>query len=298
MFCRVPRVFILALAAAPLAALAQAVGTTTWGASVAAHTEFGADLDRGGDVDVFMGVIAVDGYRQFTPAFGAGVGLRYNYERWSFGAPNAFGGEPWDDIHRPSISVPLVWALSPEVSLGVTPSVAWSYEQGAGTGDALVAGAVLTASRRFSPDLRLGLGVGVFDDIEETKAFPFIVVDWRIDERWRVGNPFRAGPTGGAGVEVAYKHSDAWEFAGGAAWRSERFRLDDDGPAPGGVGETRGAPVFARASWLASRDVRLDFTAGVIVGGKLTLMDPQGHDLVAEDVDPAPFIGITLRTRL
>lgn len=289
---------IAALPLLPVHAQRAAPGSTLWSASASAYAEFDAGLDRGGSTDVTALLASGDVLHQWTPSLAAGVSLRYGYQRWSFdGDLPAFGTAPWDDVHRPSVAFPLTVLALPDVTLAFVPTLAWSYEQGAGTGDSLVAGALVSATRRFADDLRLGLGVGVFDDLEKTRAFPFVVVDWRIDDRWRVGNPFRAGPAGGAGLEIAYAASDAWEVGVGGTWRSERFRLDDDGPAPGGIGEARAVPLFVRATWQASRDVRLDVTAGAALGGKLTLMDPQGRDLVEEDVDPAPFLGITLRTR-
>lgn len=274
-------------------------GSTVLSGGVSAYWQFETDLDRGGTAEVGGAIATVTVFRQHTPTFGAGFALRYDYERWTFsGTPAAFGAAPWDDLHRPTLGLPVVFAAAQDLTLAVTPTVQWSYEQGASTGDSLIAGALLSATRRFSSDLALGLGVGVFDDLEETRAFPFVVVNWRIDDHWRLGNPFRAGPAGGAGLELAYRANEAWEFGTGGTWRSARFRLDETGPSPGGIGESSSIPLFLRATWQPSRDVRLDFHAGAAVGGKLTLMDPQGRDLVEDDIDPAPFVGITLRSRL
>ncbi len=300
-----PRPGCLAVTAALCAGLALPagaqqlpVGSTVPSAGITGVAQFDADLDGGGKVKM-AGVFAnASVYHQFTPEFGAGLGVRYDFEDWSFSGLNTpLGREPWSQINRPSLSFPMTWSPSPEWSFGLTPTVQWAYEDGASAGDAVVAGAVVSATRTFSRDLRLGLGVGVYDDLDELKAFPFLVVNWRIDDRWRLANPFRAGPTGGAGLELIYQVNDAWEVAGGGTWRKERFRLNEDGLSPGGIGEWSSIPLFARASWLATRDVRLDFLAGVAVAGKLKLMDPDGNDVAEDDYDPAPFLGITLRTR-
>lgn len=296
---RVAAALLAAVLATP--ALAQPrvpVGTTAFSGGLTAFAQFEADLDGGGGVEVAGAFATATAYRQFTPTLGVGLGLRYDVEDWTFsGTGAALGPSPWGTVHRPGLAVPIVWQATPDTTVSATPTVQWAYERGASTGDALSAGALFAAARRFSPDLSLGLGVGVFDDLEETRAFPFLIVDWKIDERWRLGNPFRASPTGGAGLELAYRASDAWEFAAGGTWRSERFRLDRDGAVPGGIGESRGIPLFVRASWLASRDVRLDVLAGAAVAGKLTLMDRDGNDIASDDYDPAPFLGLTLRTR-
>ena len=50
-------------------------------------------------------------------------------------------------------------------------------------------------TRIFSPDLVFGVGAGVFRQIDETKVFPFLVVNWKITDRLRLGNPLQAGYT-------------------------------------------------------------------------------------------------------
>ena len=294
-------VAVSALAAAlalPAAAQRVPVGVTVVGGSVTGLAQFEAGLDRGGDVEMAGAIVTAQAYHQFAPTFGAGLSLNYTYEDWSFSSVRGLlGTAPWGELHRPQLGAPMVWTPQAGTTVLVNPTVSWSYEQGADTSDALVWGALFGVTRQFSPDLTLGLGVGVFDDLEETRAFPVLLVDWRIDERWRLANPYRAGPSGGAGLELAYKFNDEWEFGGGGTWRSVRFRLDDTGPVPGGIGESRSVPLFLRTTWLASRDVRLDFYAGAAVGGNLKLMDRAGNDLADEDVDTAPFVGVTLRTR-
>jgi hypothetical protein len=283
-----------------LPALAQRipVGTTVPSGGVAAYHQFETGLDQSGDFSVTGVLGSLDVLHQFTPTFAAGVSLRYGYENWDFaGAPSAFGGAPWGDVHRPSVGFVFTYAPDDEWRFLAVPTVQWAYEQGASTGDALTGGAVFAATRKFSPTLSLGFGVGVFDDLEKTQAFPFVLIDWQINERLRLGNPFRAGPAGGAGLELAYTFNDAWEVAAGGTWRSYRFRLDRDGAYPGGIGESRGIPLFLRTSYAVTRDARLDLLAGVVVGGKLTVMDPDGNDIAEDEYDAAPIVGITLRTR-
>ena len=80
-----------------------------------------------------------------------------------------------------------------QVSVFVAPELEWSYESGASASDAKNFGAVLGATEFFSPTLVLGLGAGVFRQIDKTRAFPLLIVNWQIDANWRVSNPFQAG---------------------------------------------------------------------------------------------------------
>jgi len=288
----------VALVAAPTFAQRIPAGATVPSASVSAFYQFETGLDGGGDFSVTGALASADVVHQFTPEFGAGVSVRYAYEDWRFAADSAaFGGAPWGNVQRPSVGVALTYAPSDEWLLLALPTVQWAYENGASTGDAVMGGAVVAATRRLSPDLSLGVGAGVFDELGETQAFPFVIVDWRFADRWRLSNPFRAGPAGGAGLEVTYTVNDAWELGAGGTWRKYRFRLDRDGPYPDGIGESRGVPLFLRASHTLARDARLDLYVGAIVGGKLAVMDPDGNGIASDDYDAAPIVGLTLRTR-
>jgi hypothetical protein len=256
------------------------------------------DLDRGGDFS--WGGILVSGnvVRQFTPEFSTGLVVRYEYQDWHWGQPKAFGGvAPWGSLQAPQIGVPLVWAPAPDWRLGLTPSIEWAFETGASTGDALTYGAVATATKIWSKDLVLGVGAAVYRQIDENKVFPFLIVNWQIDDQWRLTNPFVAGPAGGAGLELVYSPSDRWEFGGGGSYRSYKFRLKDSAPVADGIAENRFFPLFVRVGYRFDPRTRLDFYGAALVNGKLNLADRNGNDVVAEDYKTAPGIGLTLSHR-
>lgn len=267
-------------------------------ASVSGINQFDADLDEGGNAG-WSGLILNGTYGQpVTPRLDFGLTLRYDYQNWRFSDPVAFGGAtPWHILNAIAFGLSLDYAYQDDLRFGVAPVFGWSYETGASASDATNYGAVLSVTKRFSPRLMLGGGVSVFRQIDDTKAFPFVIVQWQIDDRWRLTNPFRAGPAGGAGIELAYAVSDTWEIAGGGAYRSSRFRLDDSGIAPGGIGESRLFPVFARATRKLGAQTTLELYAGVSARGRISVTDTQGHE-TATDYDSAPAIGLTLAHRL
>jgi hypothetical protein len=151
--------------------------------------------------------------------------------------------------------------------------------------------------KRFADGNLLGLGVAAFDGLEETTVFPFPVVDWRFDSRWRLVNPLAAGPTGPAGLELDYGFDNGWTLGVGATWRKTRFRLSEDGPAPDGVGEMAGVPIFVRISRDFSRAFTLNLYAGVVVRGELRVENSSGDLLRKEDVEPAPLLGLNATFR-
>lgn len=270
-------------------ALAQAqglpVGTVTTSASIAGITQLATDLDGGGNFHWGAGVVAAGAMRQFTRDFAAGVRFAYEYEQWYFSAGNAafHGVAPWRTINRPALSFPLFYSVASDWVLGFIPQVQWAFESDANASDALNWGAVFTLTKIVAPDKRIGLGVGVYSEIEKTQAYPFLVVDWKIDDRWRIANALPASPAGGAGLEAIYTIGPKWEAAGGASYRSYRFRLDESGPYPNGIGVSRFVPVFARLTYSWDARTRADLYAGASVAGKLQARSSSDAEIVSVD---------------
>ena len=290
----------VALAALPCLPLAQGLppGTVVGSAALSGIAELETDLDGGGSFK-WAGVIASGSLlRQMTPQLAAGITVQYDYQSYSFDRPAAFGGvAPWGDIQQPRVGLNFVYAPTADWRVVLSPSVAWAYESGASTGDALEYGAVVIASRVFSPTLTLGLGAAIYRQIDETKTFPFLAIDWKIDDRWRLSNPFPAGPVGGAGLELSYAFGEGWETGFGGTYRSYQFRLDRAGPVPDGIGENRTIPLFVRLSRNIGRGAQVDFHAAALVNGRLKVKNRDGNDIASDDYETAPTLGLTFRYR-
>jgi len=282
----------MVLATTASAALAQpaAADQVSLSASLTGIGQLEARLDQGGNFS-WNGVIVQGGAtRRFTPEFSAGISLRYGYERWQFDTPSALGTvAPWGHINRPAIGFRLAQQISPQLGLFIAPELEWSYESGASASDAKNFGAVFGATRFFSPTLVLGVGAGVFRQIDKTRVFPLLIVNWQIDDQWRVSNPFQAGPAGGAGLELVRALGSQWELAAGASFRDYRFRLRSDGPAPDGIGRNEGVPVFARLTRQLGPQGHIDLYAGAVTAGKLRVLDSTGATLSSSNYHPAPL---------
>lgn len=288
-----------------LAAVLPAVGParaqeTRWRpfVSVTPVYEGKGDLNQGGDFSVWRAYVRGGVAGDLGGGNSAGVTLNYDYSDYSFSNPVDFGGvAPWNVVQRYGVAIPLSFALRDGWSVGVVPSVDWFRENGADSGDSIAWGGIVSATKRFADGNRLGLGVGVYDRIEKTSAFPFLIVDWRFSDRWRLINPLAAGPTGPAGLELDYRFDDNWTLGIGGAWRRTRFRLSESGPVPNGVGEERGLPVFLRATRNLGAQMTLHLYAGVVTAGELRVEDPSGNLLRKVEYDPAPFVAATFTAR-
>ncbi len=287
---------IAAAALSSAAAVAQqaAPGEVTTTLTATVPGEASTNLDKGGSFDWTGGSVGIAVSRQFTPALSLGFSASYSREKWTFDSPGAFGPTaPWGTVLRPSIGLNLGYALSPELSLFVAPQLEWSYESGANASDGQNYGAVVGVTKVFSPTLFAGVGLGVFRQIDEKSYFPFFIVNWQIDDAWRLSNPVEAGPAGGAGLELSYALADDWELGGGAAYRDYRFRLRSDAPVPNGLGRNSGTPVFARLTRKFGPTARIDLYAGAVVGGRLRVLDDSGHTLQQSDYGTAPLLALS-----
>ena len=272
-----------------------APGDVSGTAALTGYTQFNTTLDSGGRFNWAGGLANATVTRQFTPQLAVGLTARYEYQSWNFNEPTAFGDvAPWKNLNAPSLGIDFTYAWAPDLIISVVPTIAWTFESGANTGDALTYGAVALAAKAFSPDLTVGLGVSAFRRVDKTQALPILIVNWKINDKWRMKNPFAAGPAGGAGLEFVYTPDDRWEFAQGLTYRSYRFRLATDGPTPSGIGENSFIPLFMRVTRKLSKDARIDFYGALVTGGKLSVDNENGGGLCTENYKIGPALGATL----
>lgn len=293
--CRVSTLSALGALLA-VASAADGAENSAWQsfASVTPIYQGNGNLDNGGHFSMSGAIVRGGTSYDLGGGSRAGVTLNYDYYDFSFSNAAAFGATaPWGTVQRYGVTVPLSFAVGDGWSVGFAPSADWFKENGANTGDSLVWGATLSGAKRFEDGNRLGLGAGVFSQIEKTRVFPFVIVDWRLNDRWRLVNPLPSGPTGPAGLELDYRFDGGWTAGVGASYRVLRFRLSDTGPVSNGVGQESGVPVFLRVTRNFTEQMALHFYGGVVAGGKLRVENSSGDKLRTEDFDPVPLFGLT-----
>jgi len=257
-----------------------------------------ANLDAGGDMSIGGVILRLGTLHDFGGGTRAGFTVNYDYFDYSFDRPVAFSGvAPWDKVQRYGFSTPVSFAGGDGWVFGVTPSFDWFRENGAASSEALVWGATMSAVKIYSNGNQLGLGVAAFDGMEETRVFPFPIVNWRFGNNWRLINPLAAGPTGAAGLELDYEFDSGWSLGIGAAWRKTRFRLSESGPVANGVGQISGAPIFLRAKVDFGPATTMNFYGGVIAAGNIRVEGPSGNLVREDDFDLAPLVGFNFVSR-
>lgn len=261
--------------------------------------QFETDIDGGGAFDVGRHFFRFDAGSRVKQMTTAGISLGYTFEDWNFSeVETVAGASPWGEVHRPTISFPLRHRFANKLSVGFTPTIEFSGESGADFSDGLMYGATVIFLYPVHTTLRLGLGFGVFDRLEESSFFPYLIVDWKINEQFRVTNPFRAGPAGPAGLELIYSPAEQWELGLGGAYRSYRFRLSDDNAIQSGIGQNNLITAFARIQRRVGEKMTLDLAGGYLLNGQLSIEDREGKELQSADYDNAPFVALTFTGKL
>ena len=255
--------------------------------------QFDSSLNSGGSVSILRLLFDVNGNKALSEELGIGFHFAYDYADYHFSGPTTFGGpNPWDKVHRLEFGGSVSYDLTPQWSLFIAPSLQFSRADDAGWGDALVYGGVVAVSKDITKDLTLGLGVGGFSELKEVTLFPMIMITWRITDRLLLANPFRPGPTGPAGVELAYRIGDNWDIGAGAAYRANRFRLNNDT-----IGESSSLPTWLRLSRKMGKEFNLDCYAGAMINGKFSIDDRNGNRFTSTSAGTAPFLALALSAR-
>ncbi len=254
-----------------------------------------ADLDGGGRLEVTRVRVGGELSQPVGPGRSVSVGAFFEQEAFDFaGGPAPGGGAaPWGTVTRVGASLGVSGPGPGTWRLALRPTVESSREDGAGWGGSATWGGVGLAFRSFGPRLVLGLGLAVRHGLGSTWWFPVPVLRWQVTEGLTLVSGRPGAAAGPAGVELQGQVAPGWELAGGAGYRSSRFRLDGDGPAPGGVGEVRGVPVWGRLTRRFGERGSIDLAAGWVLGGRVELRDDQGHEVARDRGGPAPFAGLS-----
>lgn len=223
------------------------------------------------------------------------VGINdYDFDGGGFSA-----GNPWETILEGRYGTQLVYSIDNRWGIRGGGLIMISRETDADWGKSFSGGGTFGVDYRHSDTLFASLGLGVVSQIEDdATAIPMVAVQWVPVDQWvvRLGAiPAGGGALGGA--EVAYRFDDHWALGLGMLYSRDRFRLNDSGPAPDGVGQDRLLPLRLRLTWTFHPQITLNFLAGVVLGGQLKLEDENGNTLRRENYDPATYLGLRLAGR-
>lgn len=267
----------------------------TFNADAGYAHQFDASLDEGGGFEVNRFAVRAGARYQLEPRRSIGLSLGYDRHHYHFSGRSGFGGaDPWDAVNTIRVSAPVQWEFNDRWTGFVLPSLRWNAEEGADWTESMLGGGFAGVSYRFNDNLTLGPGLGVLTQIEDSPSyFPVLLIRWNVIGKWWVATDQGLGASQGPGLSLTYAASDQWSAFLGGRYEKFRFRLSESGPNADGVGEERGVPIYAGATYRWQRERSVSLIGGVKLGGDLTLDNSSGHEVADTDYDPAPFVGVS-----
>ena len=211
-----------------------------------------------------------------------GYGFKYQFDGFGFAETGTFGASPspWTDIHTVQFHVGATVKFTEQWRGFGGGQFRFARETGAGWSDSFEGGGAFGASYSFSRTLTLGGGLGVETQLEDGLLFyPVIVIDWQIADRWLLTTRMSTGWADQTGIQLVYDWTETLDVSVGVAYDYQRFRLNDDGPSPGGVGLFTATPVYAMLTWIPSSSVHLSVFAGANTMGELELRNSSGNSI-------------------
>ncbi|MEM9550724.1 MAG: hypothetical protein AAGA05_06100 [Pseudomonadota bacterium] len=292
------RLLTLGGAGIALAPAAAAQGGPPLGWSTSFDTLFlyqgDTDLSDAGSVSVNRGFLRGRALYTSDQGYSAGISLGYGRYFYNFDLPGAM---PWDDVEDISLSFPVSFPINDRVNMFVVPSLRYDYESDAKASDGDTYGVFAGVTWKLSDRLTIGPGLGAFTQIEDDdlEVFPSLLIEWEIADRLSLSTLDAPGASLGPGLGLNYDVSDTLRIGLSARVQSTRFRLDDDGIAPGGVGEDTSLPVVVGMRYRPNPGMSLSAFVGADFDGELTLEDSNGNTVSKQDYDTAPIAGISFR---
>lgn len=260
----------------------------------AAAYQGSADLDGGGSVSISRGIVAGGVSFGTDPFNSVGVSVSAGTFSYNFDGVAA----PFEDVYDYNFSLPIFFGVTDTVTALVIPTLRFSAEEGVDMSDAQTGGAIVGAFWQVSDTLQIGPGLGAVTTLEDgISYFPFLLVDWSISDRWNLSTGRGLGASRGPGLTLSYAASDELSLGIAGRYEQSEFRLDDDGPVPGGVGRDTAIPLVATLDWTPNPGISVNGFAGLQVGGNLTIEDDDGRTVENRDYDPSPIVGATVQIR-
>lgn len=224
------------------------------------------------------------------------VGEEFSFYDFSDSDILPSGEDPIDDASDTSINLTYTTKVRDRWGLTTTAGVRFSAESGADFEDALSGSGLVIATYDFSDRLTVGGGVLARTRLEEDLlVIPIATINWKINDRWTLSN---TGGSAGVRLVLAYKHSDAWTFTGDVGFEGREFRLDEDGPIPGGVARDTRLPIALGARYNPLPKVTFSLRAGVHLLQEIEFDDSDGDEISEDDLDPTGFISFMASLRL
>ena len=208
------------------------------------------------------------------------------------------GGIPWGKIDDTRVSFNGRFGFGETGSIFIIPTLRFNGEKDASSSDSRTWGVFAAATWRVKENLTIGPGVGIFSRLESsTKFFPILAIDWDINDRWNLSTGRGLASSQGPGLTLSYELNDDWSFGLTSRYENLEFRLDDEGPAAGGIGRDKSIPMVFSANLTPNKKLNFSVFAGIQLAGRLKLEEALDDLIVESEYAAAMLFGATFEVR-
>jgi hypothetical protein len=280
-------------APAPAAPAARPV---VYSVEARAELNFAASFsDSGGEVTVTRAGAAIGASIPAGERGEVQAGFDYEFSSYDFSSDNGFVTgvrEPWTDVHRGEVTVRYSRQETLQLAWFAGGSLGSAGEDGAEFSETLFGSAFGGVRYALSRELVVGVGIAVRTEIEDNPlVVPLPMLHWQISEQWRLSSGGRPGLT------LSYSPSERLTFSVSGAYEFRDFRLDEDGPIPGGVGRETRVPLVFGVSYAPTRQISFEAGIGYAFAQEYEVLDSEGDRVSREDVDPAALLQLRVAYR-
>lgn len=265
------------------------------------ENSFDTDMDDGGEFSFYRFGIKGSVGKDITNNSNLSLDLEYAFNSFNFSGDTGFAGlDPWEDINNVSLGMMLRHSLNSKWTLVASPSISFSGESGSEFSDGLKYSGLAGFTYQVNRNLLVGTGVIATTRIEDDFiAFPGAILNWRINEKTILSTIITDIRTEiGPRVSLNYFINRDFYTILNAGYDFRRFRLDDEGIAPDGVGDIKLLPVWLTLGYRLTDTAKLEFYTGTSFFGEMELEDNSGDRIDKEDFDSLFFIGGGIKLEL
>ncbi len=265
------------------------------------ENSFDTEMEEGGEFGFYRFSIESSLERSLNTKTSIDLGFDYSYTSFDFSGSEGFPAlDPWEDINRVGLGVSIRHSLNNKWTFMISPEINFSGEAGAEIGDSLTYRGIAGFTYNINKDLFVGTGIIATTRIEDDFiAFPGAILNWRINEKLILSSIISNVRTElGPRLTINYFANRKLSGSLSIGYEFRRFRLDDEGVAPDGVGDIKLMPVWVSAGYNLTDYARAEIYTGTAFFGELELEDRKGDRIQKDDFEPLIFVGAGLKLKL
>jgi len=208
--------------------------------------------------------------------------------RYDFSDESPASAAGIDDVTATRIGVNVRRSLNEKWSLFGNVDTTFNVAKGVKWGDGQTSGGLVSFSRRVNDKFSFSIGLIARSQLEErARVIPIPGIDWKITERLTLRTA--------QGVTLSWQIDELkkWITDFAAGYESRAFRLDEDGPLPGGVVKDRRVPVTASLRFGPNSGLNARIFAGAVFARQFEFLNSEGDTVDTVDADPSLIAGVS-----